>query len=289
MTTGTTPNRMPVLQRSHWRSLGAVLAVVVIGWAGFMLPPLLLHTPHPFVITEGTSMLPTIRTGEIAVLGGTSPSTLHRGEIVAVAVPQIDQTTYHYHALILHRIYRVQMRQGQLWIRTKGDNQGADPFWVKASAVTGRLLWAVPYVGLIPLFARSQYGLMALGGLLVLALLYFLLQSLMDALDRPSLAPPESPSPTTIPGLADLSAAIDLYGQHLMSHTRVMQEMAASAEQLRLAAERQNAILERLEGRPHGIRGELPTRAYPIPVRISVPLTPRRVDKYKKHGRRRSH
>lgn len=276
-------SRAPWPLNLPWKNLGSLLVALIIGWAGFTLPPLLLHTPHPFVITEGTSMLPTIRTGEIAVLAGASPRTLHVGEIVAVAVPQVDQTSYHYHALILHRIYRMRMRQGQLWLRTKGDNQSADPFWVRASAVTGRLVWTVPYVGLIPLFAQSRYGLMALGGLLVLALLYVLLQSLLDVLERPASKESEAPPADQIPGLAGLSAAIDLYGQHLMSHTRVMQEMAASAKQLRLAAERQNAILDRLEGRPYTV-AKFPTGAVAATRSTPVPPTPRRVDKYKKRG-----
>jgi signal peptidase I len=195
---GAAPDRAK--GRFPWPSLLLVvcLAATAIGYVT-------LHSPTPLEVTSGSSMLPTIRTGELAIIQGVPTRALHVGQIVAVQVPINDQVFKHYPPIILHRIYRIEWRHGQEWLKTKGDNQGPDPFWVPVSAIGGRLVVAIPVVGYLLLYLKSMDGLIGLGGLLVLYLLYRFLVFLTVLAARES-EETTAPSPAPARG-ADASSA----------------------------------------------------------------------------------
>lgn len=229
------------------RWLGVLLAIVALAAAVRLGAGALLGTSMPWVVTEGTSMWPTVRAGDLAIIQGVSPRSLHRGEIVAVSVPANYQRVYHYPPVILHRIRRVFRAGGELRIVTKGDhNPYPDPLWFPAGDVRGRLVRLIPDVGFVPLFVQSRYGLLAIGGLLVLALLYWLVTVGLEGAERSrSRAAPVSNAAGV--DLGELTTAIHAYGQHLASHTESVQAMAASARALQEVVERQTRILGRLE------------------------------------------
>jgi signal peptidase len=240
---------------------------LVVGILGLAVVTV-LGTTTPLVVTDGISMLPTLRTGELAVLEGVTPAALRVGEIVAVRVPAHDQRTYHYPPLIVHRIFALELQGSRLMVQTKGDNhQAPEPFLVPASNVRGRLLLAIPYLGEPLLFVHSRPGEIALGGLILLALLYFALTSVADALaesQRPAGAAPGSSSSGEI---ASLTLAVQEYGHHLMSHTRVMQELGGTTHELREATVSQNEVLTSLQEVVRAMRAQMasPTLA-PAPI-----------------------
>ena len=200
-------------------------------------------TSRPIEVVSGHSMLPTLRTGEIVLVRGVSPSQLRIGEIVSVHVPRSDQTTYHYPPEIVHRIVGLSMHNGILTVQTKGDNEPAEPFTVPATAIRGRMLVAIPDIGYGVLFLHSRPGRIALIGMAALLLLYFGLSSLLGD------GGPRTTPDTDVVALdlrtenAQLAFAIHEYGEHLRSHTRVVQELGATTAELRHAAEAQNVVL----------------------------------------------
>ncbi len=217
-----------------------IVLCVSLAWSGLMLA---FGNARPIEVVSGHSMLPTLRTGDVVVIDAVSPLSLRVGEIVSVHVPKADQVTYHYPPEIVHRIVGLYVRNGALVVQTKGDNEAADPFSVPASAVAGRMLLAIPYVGYGFLFLRSGPGRIALIGLAVLLLLYFGLVSLWGGDD------PQEPEPASWDVGKEgvqLAFAIHEYGEHLRSHTRVVQELGATTTELRVAAAMQNAVLASL-------------------------------------------
>lgn len=216
--------------------LAAVLAA--LAWCAVVLG---LGTTHPLVVTVGRSMLPTLHTGELAVIRGVSPFDLHVGEIVAVRIPPVDQHKYNYAPEIVHRIVGLSLQGGQLTVQTKGDHETPDPFTVPASAVDGSLLVAIPGVGYVLLFLHSRPGLIALGGLVLLALVYVLLGSLTDVMEGPA-----GEGAGTSAETGELALAIREYAVHLQSHTKVVRELGGTTEHLWTAAATQNEILRDL-------------------------------------------
>jgi len=238
--TSTSRRRLP-----RWLLLVLALAALIVGVR--VLAGLALHTSTPWVVTEGTSMWPTVRQGELALIEGVSPRSLHRGEIVAVRVPPNYQRVYPYPPVILHRIRRVFRAGGQLRVVTQGDhNRYPDPLWFPAADVQGRLVRLIPDVGFLPLFVESRYGLIAVGGLLFLGLLYWLVMLGLEWAELSQRARALTAHETGV-DLGELTRAIHAYGQHLASHTESVQAMAASARALQDVVERQTRILTRLE------------------------------------------
>lgn len=225
-----------------WRRTAVVWLFVALcaslGWSGMML---VFGTAHPLQVTSGHSMLPTLRTGDVAIIQSVAPWDLHVGEIVAVHVPRADQTTYHsyhYPPEIVHRISALDLQGSGLIVQTKGDSQGPDPFTVPATDVTGRMVLAVPFVGYGFLFVRSRPGHIAVIGLLVLALAYWAIGALFGTSEGGG-------RPVTLGGeTEELALAIREYGEHLRSHTRVVRELGDTTVALRQAAVSQNDILD---------------------------------------------
>ncbi len=73
---------------------------------------------------------------------------------------------------IVHRIIDVKVESGQVFYRTKGDNnQIADPFWVPKDNVHGKVILRIPHVGWLSLLLRTdpyRYVLILLIGVIIL-------------------------------------------------------------------------------------------------------------------------
>ena len=171
----------PGRPRSWRRRLGAVVAwylipgLLVLSALGYTYVALIMHVNPPVVAVEGTSMLPTLKTGELVFLAPADPKTLKKGDIIAVRVPAQQRATYSLPANVVHRIVRIEHISTGLLFITKGDNNtGNDVFTTPAGNVTGRLKFVVPALGYAFLFAQSIEGEIFFGAVAVIGLLYYL-------------------------------------------------------------------------------------------------------------------
>jgi signal peptidase len=158
-----------------WGGLTYALRLVAVGYisaAACLLfwshAPMVLGWQSRVVISG--SMLPTIRPGDVALVGTATPgpSTLPPGRIVLVRDP--TRSTGHY----LHRVRRYEA-SGK--VVTRGDANRVDDYpAVEPGQVVGQLRLVVPLVGLPMLWWQEHewFRLAALAGLswssLVLAL-----------------------------------------------------------------------------------------------------------------------
>lgn len=150
-------------------ALAAVVAYVLAATVG--------HANPPVVPVDGVSMRPTLQAGDLIVLTGVDPKTLHKGDIVAVNVPKTARNQYGLPGQVVHRIVRVgHDASGGLFFVTKGDaNSGADVFQTRPDDVVGKLALDIPGAGYPFLFFHSRQGeiFLAVGGLV--ALMYFVI------------------------------------------------------------------------------------------------------------------
>ncbi|MGO8687342.1 MAG: signal peptidase I [Candidatus Dormibacteria bacterium] len=117
-----------------------VLAVVAAGWWVALRPTSFLDGPASFLVVKGTSMLPTLHTGDL-VLAEARPS-YHVGDLVVYAVPrgQIGAGDD-----LIHRIVAGSAAAGYT---LKGDNNPApDPWTVPAHDILGREAVVLPGAG----------------------------------------------------------------------------------------------------------------------------------------------
>jgi signal peptidase I len=130
---------------------GALLALLIAG-------PIALGD-HPHTDLTG-SMEPVISPGDVVVDEQIAPTEAKVGDIVTFRDPE-EQTK-----LLTHRV--VGMRRiagGRLAFVTQGDANNTQEHWrVPADGQIGRVMYVVPWVGHVAVFARTKFGWMLLVG-----------------------------------------------------------------------------------------------------------------------------
>jgi len=167
---------MTALRRIVDLALIGLIMLVLFGLALGKVVPL---TGHQTIIIGGGSMEPSIGLGSAIVIGSVQPTDLVAGDVVSLQVgPE--------HATFTHRIVDVIERPDGIWIRTKGDaNAAADPTLVPASAILGRVAWAIPYAGYLLALLSLPIGVLFVFGLAATLLaIAWLLESLESDGDR---------------------------------------------------------------------------------------------------------
>lgn len=126
----------------------SVIAVVVAFAASIVFVSLSPQYSAAIVISE--SMKPAIQMGDVVVTRSVaSMDDIEIGSIISFT--QGDD-------LITHRVTSIEGST----IQTQGDNSEPDPWVVPFSAVQGRFLFRVPYLGYVSDFVRSPAGWVAL-------------------------------------------------------------------------------------------------------------------------------
>lgn len=156
----------------------AVLIVLVGALLAGTVPSLLGY--ESFVVLSG-SMEPTLRVGDLAVVGPVRQDQLMVGDVISYRTAQRPDV------VVTHRLVRIGVDERQRpALQTKGDaNDSADQVLVEPGAVLGRVAYGVPMVGYLVEFARRPEG-----KLLLLACPAFLLalDAFMAARKRQSAA-----------------------------------------------------------------------------------------------------
>jgi signal peptidase I len=156
--------------RRIWKPLLAATALVVAAVAVGGL--LYLRTWPPLATVMSASMTPTIKTGDVVLLGRLDrPARV--GDIVEVSVPDDARNRYGYPPVVIHRIVAITPG-GQ--VQTKGDaRQQKDPFTVSRKSLSARVVATIPAAGRIFAFLVSPLGLIWLigGGVLLFGMPLF--------------------------------------------------------------------------------------------------------------------
>lgn len=135
---------------------GAFLALVIAG-------PLALGD-HPHTDLSG-SMEPAISAGDVVIDEQIKPWEAQVGDIVTFRDPQ-DQKK-----LLTHRVVSIRRVDSHMFFVTKGDANNTREHWrVPASGQIGRVVYTVPWVGHIAVFAHTKLGWALLVGIPLLLL-----------------------------------------------------------------------------------------------------------------------
>jgi len=135
---------------------GAFLALVIAG-------PLVLGG-HPHTDLSG-SMEPAISPGDVVIDEQIKPWEAQVGDIVTFRDPQ-DQKK-----LLTHRVVSIRRVDSHMFFVTKGDANNTREHWqVPAAGQIGRVVYTVPWVGHIAVFARTKLGWALLVGIPLLLL-----------------------------------------------------------------------------------------------------------------------
>jgi signal peptidase len=136
---------------------GAFLTLVVAG-------PLALGD-HPHTDLTG-SMEPVISPGDVVMDEQIKPSEAQIGDIVTFRDPQNQSK------LLTHRVVAMHRVGSKLAFATKGDANNTREHWqVPVDGQIARVIYWVPWIGQIAVFARTKLGWVILVGLPLLLLM----------------------------------------------------------------------------------------------------------------------
>lgn len=247
------------------RSLSSILGVIggllfLVALAGVLI----LQAWPPAAVVRSGSMAPGIDVGDVVVmrsLGGRDPQV---GDVVQVTLPASAQRDFSYPASVTHRI--VAIEDGM--VTTQGDSlPDPDPFTVPVESIKTRVIAVVPFVGRVVAFVTSPLGLLWLG----IGAAIFFIAPLHDLRRQPVLAAAPSEEVVEIrETVRELVSAVGAYGDHLRSHTAVVQEMGHASRDLAEVAAR----LEQVGPPPPALALPAPPPPLPPPALPAVPPPP---------------
>ncbi len=100
-------------------------------------------------IDNTSSMLPAIKPGSVVIIQKTG--TYQKGDIVTFKSDPISTT---------HRIFKIVNRDGKDFFITKGDNNNAfDNDQTPSEDIIGKVVFIIPYLGILLTFLKTKLGL----------------------------------------------------------------------------------------------------------------------------------
>jgi len=221
----------------------------------------------PFMPIFGTSMEPTLHSGNLLIIAPVNPHDVKVGDIIVYSVPKLVREYYNYPPTVAHRVIEVKQDHPGLRFRTKGDNAGEDPFSIMPGDIRGTVGNQIAYLGLPLLFFQSQQGTIFVGIALGLLALFLYSEEISNGsrkLQTGIFSPvireshrtnrvlvqkiegTEQRMNTTEQALEKFAVAIGDYAQHLASHTSAIQGLAEASHELKRSAAEQNRVLAQI-------------------------------------------
>lgn len=274
---------------AHGAALLLVALVLYLGLAAYS------GSFFPLRLVKGTSMEPTLKAGDIAVVKAVPVSRLKLGDVIAFDTPAPLRTGGTPKA-VLHRITGTDVKNGSAVFTTKGDNAASDAFPVQPSAIKGIMVARIPKIGLPAIWLTSRQGIMFFSILSLLDMLYIPAMVIFytTVLKKPGQGEPGqrvatvgggSPPPALLidavehlsteqarlseeqarfrESILKLSSSIDYYATHLESHTAVVRHLAETTSQLQATTDLLKKSVEFQGGRSQAAANE--------PERFDVP------------------
>ena len=156
-----------------WSVIPAFALLVVVGFAALSVAR---HVYPPIVPVSGTSMRPLLNFGDLVLLKKADYGNLRKGDIIAFRTSADVQLKWNVPGSYVHRIIEVQKGAYGQQFQTQGDNvAGKDPFWTIEQNIIGVYDGKFSGAGYPVLFLRSRQGKILVGGILLIAFLYWLL------------------------------------------------------------------------------------------------------------------
>ena len=164
---GPLPIAVPSLQRLSWRRLlGFVKLAAVVAALTFWvvaLRPVALGGPAEYVMVAGTSMLPSLKTGDVVVVR--PQATYHVGDVIAYRIPKGDPAEG---GRVIHRVIGGSAERGYT---VKGDNRKSADLWHPKNAdVIGKVWFRLPLAARLAQFLRSPLFIASLAAGLIFAM-----------------------------------------------------------------------------------------------------------------------
>jgi signal peptidase I len=150
-----------------------ILSIVFGFWYGVQFA---LNTEHPALAVASTSMLPTLKVGDLIIVQGVPPDQIHANYLDGDIV--VFRNKSNPEELIVHRAVRIENTSSGYVIYTKGDNVPGerDQFspW-PASLLVGKVLGKIPWIGNLALLMQSKANMYMFIIVIIVLIVLFLM------------------------------------------------------------------------------------------------------------------
>ena len=161
-----------------WLVLPTITLICV---AAYFVGALVLRVNPPALAIANQAMTPAIKQGDLAIIQGVDKRTLKPGQVIAIKLTAPEEARYGLPGEIVRRIVKISRSNNTELFLTKGDgNPANDPFSVTPSAISGRVIGAIPLLGYPILFFSSKQGIFFLLATAFILLIYYILGFLED-------------------------------------------------------------------------------------------------------------
>jgi signal peptidase I len=235
----------------------AVLLFIIFACvAGFLS----IRGSMPFMPVFGSSMEPALQSGSLLIIKPVEVTEIQEGDIIVYNVPRYFREYYDYPPIIAHRIIEVSEDHLGLCFQTKGDNASIDPFVIRPQDIRGTFSSQISYFGFPFLFFQSEPGAIFVIFVIVLLIIFLYSKELSRGsgrLFRTMLSPVFQENyranlmmserfEATEKAIDNFANAMQLYAQHLASHTSAIQGLSEASHELKGSAAEQNRVLSRM-------------------------------------------
>lgn len=140
-----------VVSRGGLLVVGALVLLFTV-----MTAPQLVGAEHSYVVVSN-SMQPTFAAGDVVIVNDVPPRRIGQGDVITFAREgQSDDR-------VTHRVVEVVKREDGRYFRTQGDaNDAPDPALVSESELIGEVMFSIPFIGHVVVFAQTKLGLLLL-------------------------------------------------------------------------------------------------------------------------------
>jgi signal peptidase I len=234
------------------RALGLLL-IIIACLVGFLS----IWGYMPVVPNFDSSMEPVIQLGSLITIKSVAAKEIEVGDIIVYGVPSLKREQYNYPVVVAHRVIEVKKENSSLSFRTKGDNTDEDPFYVRPVDIKGAFNHEIPCLGFpLFLFKSWQGSILVVIAILILAICLYskelslgsqrfyrtLLNPVIQEYYQANLILSHRFEATEAV-LDKFAHSMELYSQHLESHTSAIQGLSGASNELKKSAAEHNRII----------------------------------------------
>lgn len=210
----------------------------------------------PVVPSFDSSMEPAIQLGSLIIVKPIAATEIEVGDVIVYGVPSFNREQYNNPVVVAHRVIEIKKENSKLLFYTKGDNAGEDPLFVRPADIKGTFSHEIPYLG-FPLFLLKSWqgAIFVFIAIVVLAIFLYskelslgsqrfcrtLLNPIIQEYYNANLVLSHRFEATEA-ALGKFANSIELYSQHLDSHTSAIQGLSDASNELGKSAAEQNRI-----------------------------------------------
>ncbi len=161
------------MQSAQTRNISRIFFVMLVAYTAVSATLVALNAFGLIMVVEGTSMVPTYHDGDLLLIQrNIDTGNLAIGEIIIFHSPN------HYDQLIVHKVVERVVISGEIYYKTKGDNNPvADPWLVPPDNVVASVSADVPYLGQMLILIYNPFVRISIAAL---AFIFILIEVLVS-------------------------------------------------------------------------------------------------------------